>query len=389
MAPINRLEQLLRQWEDRCYMSSLSARFAQNTKIPLAGPLVHWRDLRGYLLNFRRGDKFDYERFCGPLELQNFLFPDSNVPLEMLAWTLESRRVYSVSEDLQLLLEGTELGKFKVSDIPWPFDSFMITLATPLVSRNADGNDVCYDVILVSRLQHYVSGNEDMIEFRLLSDELDMRTELQPVVIRHFEEAFQSRRSRRMQSLLDRWGGAAQSTRTAIFSIDRRIDTLVSESVFGMVDRSLIGQDRYDNLSPTVTAYPHWDAAMRIVAGLALYLTTLKSDSPQRSNWLGPIAAGLDPRAIITTGQVCEVTSMHVLDSSERIGLRKAVDDERVGRTPTGASSTHFRRGHWRRPPGSGNDENAPKVVHVRPTIVRVDRLPDGAQPAGAKGDVR
>lgn len=45
----------------------------------------------------------------------------------------------------------------------------------------------------------------------------------------------------------------------------------------------------------------------------------------------------------------------------------------------------HFRRGHWRRPPGQGDDPTASKTVWVRPTLVRRDRLPEGALPGGSE----
>jgi hypothetical protein len=51
--------------------------------------------------------------------------------------------------------------------------------------------------------------------------------------------------------------------------------------------------------------------------------------------------------------------------------------------------SCPFREGHWRRPPGKGDDPTAPRTVHVRPCIVRRDRLPKdgGLLPGTIKGD--
>ena len=46
--------------------------------------------------------------------------------------------------------------------------------------------------------------------------------------------------------------------------------------------------------------------------------------------------------------------------------------------------SAHFRTGFFRRPRGQGKNPDAVKSEWVRPTIVRRDRLEEGALPVGA-----
>lgn len=135
---------------------------------------------------------------------------------------------------------------------------------------------------------------------------------------------------------------------------------------------SLDGDDRKDA--------SHFEIAARIVAGLCLYLTTLPTRTSHRSEWrpADSLAKRPDPRAITTGAEVCLVSSVYELTAQEREVI------ERVGPRGYYELCCHFRRGTWRRKPGFGQDPTAPKVVHVRPTIVRKDRLPEGAVPGGS-----
>lgn len=81
---------------------------------------------------------------------------------------------------------------------------------------------------------------------------------------------------------------------------------------------------------------------------------------------------------------VCTVSSIYRLTPEER----KLIGDHAVSRRGTVELCAHFRRGHWRRPPGKGDDPTAEKTVWVRPTLVCRDRLAAGSMPGGNRTDV-
>ena len=127
------------------------------------------------------------------------------------------------------------------------------------------------------------------------------------------------------------------------------------------------------------------DTLLRVVVGLVLYLKTLPADSRHVSPPTQPFRSGLPDRKVITNRwEVCNVTSVIPLTREERVfyGIEGNLEQQRQAKREL---SCHFREGHWRRPPGKGDDPTAPRTVHVRPCIVRRDRLPkDGGLPAGA-----
>lgn len=381
-----RLEALLRMWEDRCFMASLGVRVQLATRQPVAcpleGPLVHWRDLRSYLLGYRAGQPFDSTRFLGSFATQRFINPDTNTPLELASWSADSRRAFRMSGDLQLLLEATDLGDFSLSEIPWPFGSFAIVLENPI---DCSGG-VLADVILVTTCYKVLNGASSLVQIHLLPQAMDEREFLPTHAIRDLEDAVMHRRGPRFSKLMDRWGNAAHSLLRTIFSIDMRSDAPVTGSAFNAA-MGAWGPRAVHNLNPDITSYPHWDAAVRLVAGLCFYLKSLPAQSGHVSTWTRPASATTDWQAVINTAQVCSLSSAHTLTAEEHQDLRDAVDEERRGSTYQ--VRAHFRRGHWRRAPGKGDDPNSPRVVHVRPTLVRRDRLPEGAAPGGTETRIK
>jgi hypothetical protein len=294
--------------------------------------------------------------------------------------------MFRLTDDLQLLLEGTDLGDFRVSDIPWPFDSFVVLLARPIETMC----NAWVDAILVSRGNQLLHPSQPYVEIQLLPTVLDQREYLPQYAIRDMEDALAKKRVSRLRKLFDRWSPAADPLLRTIFPISPSLDIGVSRSALSMAKISAPLAE--DCLDPHIEHYPHWDLALRIVAGLALHLTTISGHSRHAPTWTRPDTHTLDFQAVVSDALVCEVSSTHILSANERQNLREAIDDERsvaIGKTTSDCASrevrAHYRRGYWRRAPGSGNDPNAPKCIHVRPTLVRSDRLPQGAAPQGAE----
>lgn len=133
---IRRLEQMLRVWEDTFFIFWASAKamlgLGLEPPVPLAGPLVHAPEFRGYLLD-RTGGEFDTTRFIGPPEVYRLLQVTAGSPLTLLpqflwGWNRNSRRVFHVSADLQVLLGHTTLKEFN--------GQMFIGRSIPLLSRS-------------------------------------------------------------------------------------------------------------------------------------------------------------------------------------------------------------------------------------------------------------
>jgi len=174
----------------------------------------------------------------------------------------------------------------------------------------------------------------------------------------------------------------------------RKIDVICSSHIQIWGDRfdeevTVSAQRQYSHSSPDLQARMeeqmaiyNWDSMIRVVVGMCLYLKTLPSGSPHQSEWRPVPRSGLpDPKAISNEAQVCTVSSCYKLTTQERVmlGLEGTKQEKALYEL-----SCHFRAGHWRRPPGMGSDPTAPKTVHVRPCIVRKDRLQEGELPGGS-----
>ena len=377
---VYRLEQGLRTWEDLCLMHRAIANGLHRVEadhIPLAGPIVHSHEFRTHLLNDRGREASD-ERFVGAKEhwraLQTSLGGYFQLPVALTAWTRFSRRVFHLTSELQVLLNAVSIDTLSWGEILWPFNSFAVTLERPI--RNPTGTE--YDCVVFYRVA-LADGEKDTgktaLFFLLLPRKLADQKLLSGFDRDMLRTAIRRHDPRKVRSVMARVNGEKRlfDLDAACFSLDTSdaqtvVTTPVTEMRFGAWD----GYPRQADGRMT-----HWDEAARIVVGLSVYLTTLPSSSPHRSRWVPlPKSGRLDPRAIVNEAEVCTVSSVFTLTSEER---------EVFGRTGAAGHelSTHFRRGHWRRRAGEGDDPSAPKVIMVRPTLVRGDRLPPGSVPGG------
>jgi hypothetical protein len=138
-------------------------------------------------------------------------------------------------------------------------------------------------------------------------------------------------------------------------------------------------------------AFKAWDdkvaqqQAVRILAGLCLYIRTLPPISKYRTKWQ---KAEVEPlvmpvQAITDEAEVCVVSTEFTLSPEERtIFSSREVNEELAGCMK---KNPHFRRGFWKRPPGQGHNPDAEKSIWVRPTIVNRHLLREGELPLGAE----
>jgi hypothetical protein len=382
---VRRLEQMLVMWEDTFFLMYALAKsqLAQGIPlmIPLAGPVVHAPEFRKYLLDRTVAD-FDKARFIGPPEVYNVIRMNSGSamlhhPMFLKAWSQNSRRVYHLTADLQVLLGHTSLNGVHWPDVHWPFDSFVVSLETPIIDKNGHR----FDCIIFAKVKDFIT-NEEAWGFLLLSDKFEglkifdqfTRSQTNEYIRKGKWDQLIHTMQRAVRGSRKRFGEVCGS----IFFIDPKntaltIDETNEKTTFGaklQEDQLIHGPGDYP--------HPEWTVTARLVVGLVLYLSTLPTGSPHRSEWKRAKPGKPDPHVITSEAEVCSVTTSFTLTADEHElvrGFKKSGNYELCA---------HFRTGYWRRPPGKGSDPEAKKTIWVRPTLVRADRLKPGEQPAGA-----
>ncbi|MEK7187496.1 MAG: hypothetical protein AAB691_01450 [Patescibacteria group bacterium] len=378
---IDRLEEALQYWEDICYWLSIFARYPVGVKsevvAPFVGPIKHWEEFRTYLLGAVKNSKsFDWDRFSFLMNEQGEMkgpFVDAFeattgstlhtlLPSGLFSWARSSRRVYRITRELQMMLEQTSLEGMKFSDVKWPFDSFVIILDEPVPSTIGTK---C-DCILVSTENLYQDHWFRCFRLFEKNDNSSRRTPRH--IKRQVEDAL---RREDFEEVLKCFKINSGVTRGCSFTIT------TADSSEKLVTNLFKNCKSYGPAEDN----GGWERSIRVALGLCLYLSTLPPKSAHKSGWQPVVATSKpDPKAILTGAEVCTVAD------SYRFSLEERSIFEREYQGGGGYQvSAHFRRGHWRRPPGKGSDPNAPRVIWVRPTLVRRDRLTENALPGGSE----
>lgn len=375
---VMRIDQALRFWEDYYFVHGLLVQHGMWTSvqygaIPFAGPLMHWHEFRSYLLQVTQDQIFDTTRFEGSDRTRLALGPPAMIPRSLATWTQHSRRVFEVDGELQSLLAAMSFGDVRWNDILFPFKAFAITLDRPLGFRNTGSEQgLEFDAFLVYYDFDPIIG-ENRLLIGCLSPQLADYRPLGQFGKQEWRKAV-SKRKLRVEEIFNEFHSAVDTGLFCWFSVanehfekGKLADTDFTNSP---VREFLNAEDEQLCLMAEL---------LRIVGGFCLYLMSLPPGSPHRSSWHPPSGRSPDPRAITRETQVCEVSSVFTLSSEERTVFGGNIDS--LGRE----LCTHFRRGHYRRAPGTGNDPDAPRIVLVQPALVRRDRLQPGTQPGGAR----
>ena len=394
-----RLELELRKWEDMWFIIHVSnlVRTALRQP-PVCGNTVPWRQFRDFLLRVQTPGRTGVLR-----EAANFLPPmdaapaitDSPLmiafPRALTLWCADSRRIYKLDSALQAILRATSLDSVTWRDLQPPFGTFAVELAEAY--RHPDGRDFNFVMVTHSRVPSErllpldwagkkPEENKVVMDLVLLSKDQykpltpQQTQRLDTLVERHLYNQV----AEELQNLGKRFihadaRGGIQSLSLIPLDDDEPV-TQTADKLAPFLQRPGVDQQTVRTLI---------DAMIRIIVGLELYLKSLPSGSPHISPPTKPFRSGLLDRKVITNRwEVCNVTSVVPLTREERIfyGIEGNQEEQRQAKYEL---SCHFREGHWRRPPDKGDDPAAPRTVHVRPCIVRRDRLPkDGGLPAGA-----
>lgn len=371
------LEGALRHWENTCFIlhtESVISRLSghhQESILPEEGPLVHNYTLRKHLLALQN-EPFNYSKYVGPKVIQDELEKYGNflqwLPCSLAAWTRSSRRIFRVSADLAYLLMATSLKDIAWTDIPLPFDSFGISLEVPIIDKR--GNKV--DFILLSRETGYVAA-EEVLSLRGLSPDYANVKSIGIQTRLRISEAIRKKR----------WGRPMELIAEALFPQRNSFSMVAYVNDLGLISDQHPGvefKDGEETSTEPMEEHVEFDMMLRLVIGLCFYLKTLPPGSSHASDWVKGKNPTKDKTVVTNDAEICTVTSVYALKPEERTVLDEVV---RSGKHTTTELRVHFRRGHWRRMPGCGDNPDAPRIVHVRPCIVRKDRLPPGAAPSG------
>lgn len=368
------LENSLACWETSCFVCSIMLRAAKALGIVAPyeniGPLFHAPEFRKYLLGAAARASFDFGKFWPTSDVMgNQLGAQSWVPIELFNWTKASRRVFDISPELQELLRMTSLNGITWKDAleVLPFPSFAIEFEQPLVSSG--GTE--FGGALFSTVDIKGSTN---ICFRIF-----------PKKLLTYQPLREKEKSKMLHQLATKeWGrlnGKSTECRVAIKSLSFVVKSfplascLEREVPDSLIDLAILAPGAKESIEEAIAVLQN---ALNIVIGFCLYLKTLPSQSSCKKPWGHiPQSGKQDPLAICNEAQVCVVSSCYQLSDTERHEL----GENRIG----SEKACHFRRGHWRKAPGCGSDPSAPKIIHVRPTLVRRDRLKENQLPGGSE----
>ena len=371
---VERLDQALGEWEMRMWMYRTYHLIAQGTynlealkRMPQSiGPILHYADLRRHLLGLRSLEAFDYKRFRGD---RTQLQTDSYFAEMLAAWTISSRRVYQLDTDLQALLGATSLKEVTMADVQLPFESFGLALVEPIMGSDGETYDFLLFAPILSPWGEEDPSVKKIFALILLNTKLK---EWRPTTTKDLIDKKLARRN---------YADAARLLNKKAKAANRGFPVGLIKADDGADIEEMLNRMKKDgNTMSELTQ------AFQLVFGLAMYLKMLPPDSKHVGGWQRQtrsarrITGSPDLGSISDESQICEVSSMRRLTPEQRHMLNLFGS----GRATGYELSVHFREGHWRRPPYTAHIlPLRPKTVHVHPTIVRLDRLPEGAVPAG------
>ena len=381
------MENILAHWEDLCDMAYVSASLhiarpdIFKFDIPVDGPLLHAHTLRRHILS-SEVNELDYDKFMfgskpGFAEKwQNYSVSYFHFPAFLFEWCRNSRRIYRLSDELTDLLSVTTVDDIKWSELRFPFSSFIIELENGFTDKKG----MVHNFLMVTLVQ-------ERDQRKLVITSIARHGQLFPILpkgklaeARRLLLAGKWIKAYYAAEDLNKYADNSSTMFTApLFVSD---DLTIGEMVKNMKD--YLAENTKNGDVPEFGAIDISVRLMRIVIGFALYLRTQSSDSPHVSEWTPVKSPSKDPTAITGEMFICAVTSSHKITPEEHADIKEYLAGTHKGYE----LRAHFREGHWRRPPGKGNDPTAEKTVWVRGCIVRRDRLEKDSLPVGAEQSV-
>ena len=310
----------------------------------------------------------------------------------VLAWSRYGKRVYHIPEDLQRVLEVTSASSHSWRDISFPLQSFAIELTKPIVEVV---NGLLHQVSTIIVTAYAVdsadtasSSREPSIVICVLGDDFCKYR------ARHHHEKREllekaRRANRRHASRLDEEFRTFEEYNASQLLFDgwAIFDTMLDKPIRTPTDDALRAipnlEDYCDDPSIILgnTERLHfWERVSKLVANFLIFLESAHhatySSSGAQATKRTPTKAH-DP---VSGAERVELKHTFTLTDEEQTVLDRVIGA--TDRTAVLELGAHFRAAHWRRPPGKGHDLEAAKTVHVKWTIVNLEKLLAGEIPA-------
>lgn len=379
------LEDALQTWEDQCLNLECMSRWSEYARQVPRAELERfrmWRKFRRTVLN-QNVMELEWEDWILDLSHPHFEIMRrcydmlALFPLEFFEWSRMSRRVFSIPQEEQYLFEIATMPDIRWRDVTWPFASYMIELATPILLVESDTEYWCSHV-LVSRLGAKEDDKQHAIRIRLLTNRgaRPFYTHKQrKTVLAALKDDDEVRVMQVMQSsfagLLD--DNLMQGT-LEFYLFDTRSDS--PDSLVHLEDESLARRLQTPHASDfnrfLVEMGPGAQEGLmrvtRIVVGFCLWLDSL-GPSP-RLMWQrrkpGRTYAGA-PGIITQEINICKIIGRGVIDPARYSASAKKLKGQ-------GFVRPHWRRQHWKRPAYTPPEH--PKTIRVPAKLINEDLVP-------------
>lgn len=371
---LKRIETMLQIWEQILFVAGAELRLAHPDVY--TGVLKHWRRLRTDILN--RDKDFVPEDYRFPLDhyVEYFLTALSYdmLPPMLAGWSRSSRRVYSLTEDMQQMLELTAIGRVRWQDLYPPFPYFAVSLPLPLKGEHGNLLDTLFVEVRKNSLNIIALGNELEV-FKPLPKGLRIQIG-NAVSACDFAKLARISVNIRNQNYCYIPASAYLSEICGDPSKPVALDYTGDDAKIEVINEAGVHKGGEETVR-------FWRPFVRIVVGLILHLELISRGTGKKSTVVSEPREKwtADPHAVIHEADILSVRLEQDLTEHERHIFRviraKGIDEAMK------ELCSHYRSAHWRRPPGKGNDPSYPQTVHVRWTIVNKRRLPPDGLPSG------
>lgn len=388
---VESLEKSLCIWEDLCLLVNLLTKFQLAERLKpdyqLNGPFVHYHEFRQFLL--KCGREFDNLKF-GQYFLEEYK-PDkppalgdlAHLALDLASWACNSRRVYHLTSEIQLLLNATSINNITWQYVKLPLSCFTILLDEPIIGTEFA---VEYDCLIVNSYSSPVGIEE--IEFRLIPTHIRNYQPISEDEKKLMEKFLQQKKWPRLLQRIEKYNNLIPMPilfpNFTVPLTPNALESKVTASIIELAKEYMIlakakGHNVF--LPPNVQEMPiEGSTATRIIVALCLYLTTKFGNQNRRYTYHPPGSKKNRPTNLITDkSDIFRIKTEHKLSDQEKIqyadGLKRG----------SFTVSPHFRSGTWRVPPGKANDPDAQKTIWVRPSLINAHLLQEGSLPNGIK----
>lgn len=155
MSNVDRIEELLKYWENKCAIIKTGDGLLKERPFVLPErPFNYAHKFRRYLFDCGTDGFVNHiidNRFIitedGQKVASALLGPLELAPLMITAWMRSSKCAYQLPQDLRKIMEAADIAELTWGDLIWPFSSFAIK-----VERPEPADKTLYDTMLVYRL---------------------------------------------------------------------------------------------------------------------------------------------------------------------------------------------------------------------------------------------